>query len=136
MKKSVSKKITKIEFFLYYATMALLSAFMCYNALKSGINFIILTILSGACVILSLIILISYFTQIRIVRYLLSVYLILLVILFISSAVIEIAFLGINLFPFVMKTILYGFCCAICLKHLLVLSEKLSLLEEYKDDNN
>lgn len=111
--------------------MMILCGFMCYNALKEDFKFIALAILSGGCAILSIIILVCYFRQIRIAKYLLSVYICLLLVLFISSAAAETISFGFKLFPFVMKATLYGFFCAISIKHFFILKEKLALLDKY-----
>ena len=128
MKTIVNSKIQKIEFFIYYIYMFFFNVFVILNSIIIGSCFYMLTAISGAIAILSIIILYSYYHKILHVKYLLKAYIILIIILFIGSAVLEICFFNIKIYPFLMKISLYIFCTAIPIKHLFLLNNTLSAL--------
>ena len=128
MKTIVNSKIQKIEFFIYYIYMFFFNVFAIVNSIIIGSCFYILTAISGAIAILSIIILYSYYHKILHVKYLLKAYIILIIVLFIGSAVLESCFFHIKIYPFLMKISLYIFCTAIPIKHLFLLNNTLSAL--------
>lgn len=128
MKTIVNSKIQKIEFFIYYIYMFFFNVFVILNSIIIGSCFYMLTAIGGAIAILSIIILYSYYHKILHVKYLLKAYIILIIVLFIGSAVLEICFFKIKTYPFLMKISLYIFCTAIPIKHLFLLNNTLSAL--------
>lgn len=98
------------------------------SSIKMGNWFIIHAIVSGACAILSIILLYSYFNRVVFTKYLLYFYIVLLILLFGGSALCEIIMLNIKFYPFVMKCSLYGFCIAVPIKELHVLNNKFKRL--------
>lgn len=133
MKTVITENFSKAEFFLYYIFMVVFCSFITYNSIAMGGLFLICSVLSGAGMILSIVILYSYFYKILDVKYLLIAYITICSLFFIASAILEIITFHINWYPLFMKISLYCFCLAVPIKHLMSLTCK---LDEYKRLNN
>lgn len=124
MKKILDSQIEKIEFFIYYIFMIFFCFFLSINCFFYGHNFLIFSFLSGTCAFLSLIILISYYRAVFKVLYLLKVFIIILLLLFLGSAIVEAIIYNFHLYIIIMKASLYGFCFSVPIKHYIQLRNK------------
>ena len=130
MKRVLSDKIQKSEFFTYYIFMFLFGIFLTFYSWKVNFVVIIIPILSGAISILSLIIFFNLFKDILRVKHLLIPYIILLAVLFIISAIGEAVIFGFYWYSSVMKICLYFFCIFTPVKHVCLINTKLKMLKK------
>lgn len=133
MKLTIGNKVERIEFFVYYIVMMIWGSIILLTSLRQGSIFIPFAFLGGVAAILAAIIIFSFFRKVTQVRYLLSAFILILIITFVGSAICEIITYGFKPFSFIMKLLLYGFMVTTPLKHLAVLKEKLNLFDRIKD---
>ena len=133
LKLTISNKIERIGFFVYYIAMMIWGSIIVLTSLRQGSIFIPFAFLGGVIAILAVIIIFSFFRKVTQVRYLLSAFIFILIIMFTGSAVCETIIYGFKLFPFIMKLFLYAFMTATAIKHLAILKHKLDLLDRIKD---
>lgn len=129
---SVSEKLGRVEFSIYYSLMTILFGFMAYTSWFSSsklfwISAVFSTILSVGSVIVHY----FYYSHVKSLKYLLPIYIVLMIVTFLSSTVIEFLEYHIALYPFVMKCSLYILSIATAVKHFVILKKKLNLLERY-----
>lgn len=129
---SVSEKLGRVEFSIYYSLMTILFGFMAYTSWFScsklfWIPAVFGTILSVGSVIVHY----FYYSHVKSLKYLLPIYIVLMIVTFLSSTVIEFLEYHIALYPFVMKCSLYILSIATAVKHFVILKKKLNLLERH-----
>lgn len=129
---SISEKLGRLEFLVYYTLMTILFGFIGYYSLfLESKLFLIPGVFSVILVVMSVVIYYLYYNHVKGLKYLLPIYICLMVITFLSSTLIEFLEYHIKLYPFVMKCSLYILSIATAVKHFVVLRKKLKLLDRY-----
>ena len=130
MKRTLNDKFQYVEFFLYYIFMVVFCLFLSYYALEVHFTFHLFPVLSTTASFLSAIILIYFYKGVIVVKRLLPIFIVLLTILFIGSAIAEAVQFGYHTYVLVMKTSLYFFCILKPIEHYFLLLHKLGLLKK------
>lgn len=125
MKRTINDKFQYVEFFLYYIFMVAFCLFLAYYAVQVHFTFLLFPVLSLTASILSAIILINFYKSVWKVVKLLPIFIGLLTVLFIGSAVAEAVQFGYHTYVLIMKSSLYFFCILKPIEHLCVLVHKL-----------
>lgn len=125
MKKTVTDKLQRIEFFVYFIFMILFGFFLTYYSLALKFISIIFPIAAMTVSTLSIIILINYYKNVMLVERLLPIFISLLVFLLIGSSAAEAIRFGFHPYVLVMKGSLYLFCLWTPVKLLIQLNHKI-----------
>lgn len=132
MKRTIRDKFQRIEYFLYYIFMVLFCSFLTYYALEIRFTHLIFPVLALSTAVVSTVILISFYQNVYAVEKLLPIYIVLVVIMFVGSAIVESLRFGFHTYVLVMKSSLYFFCILKPIEHLVQLKYKLRQLGEEK----
>ena len=130
MKRTLNDKFLYIELFLYYIFMVAFCLFLSYYAIEIHFTFYLFPVLSITAAFLSAIILVNFYRSVIVVVRLLPVFIGLLIILFIGSAIAEAIQFGYHTYVLVMKASLFFFCILKPTEHLCLLVHKLGELKK------
>ena len=130
VKRTLNDKFQYVEYFLYYIFMIAFCLFLSYYAIEVHFTFYLFPFLSITAAFLSVIILINfYYSVVRVIR-LLPIFIGLLTVLFLGSAIAEAMQFGCHFYVLVMKSSLYFFCILKPLEHLCLLVHKMRELRK------
>ena len=129
MKRTLNDKFQYIEFFLYYIFMVAFGLFLSYYAVEVHFTFFLFPVFAITASFLSAIILINFYHSVITVVRLLPVFIGLLTVLFVGSAIAEVVQFGYHTYVLVMKTSLYFFCILKPIEHLCLLVHKMGQLK-------
>lgn len=129
MKRTLNDTFQYVEFFLYYIFMVAFCLFLSYYAIEVHFTFFFFPILSITAAILSVIILINFYRSVVTVVRLLPIFIGLLTVLFIGSAIAEAVQFGYHTYVLVMKSSLFFFCILKPIEHLCLLVYKMGELK-------
>ena len=110
MKRTINDTFQYVEFFLYYIFMIAFCLFLSYYAVEVHFTFFLFPILAITAAVLSAVILFNFYHSVMTVVKLLPVFIGLLSVLFVGSAVAEAVQFGYHTYVLVMKTSLFFFC--------------------------
>ena len=130
MKRTINDKFQYVEFFLYYIFMIAFCLFLSYYAIDVHFTFFLFPVLGVTASILSAIILINFYRSVIMVVRLLPIFVGLLTILFVGSAIAEAVQFGYHTYVLVMKSSLFFFCVLKPIEHFCLLVHKLRLLKK------
>ena len=129
MKRAVSDKFQRAEYLTYYIFMVQFGIFLQAYSYKVHFTTFVFPMLALTISSLSIVILYNFYKNIRLVARLLIPYLIILLMLFLGSAIWEAVAYGFHWYVLAMKSALYFFCTFQQLLHFVQLKTKLSELE-------
>ena len=129
MKRTINDTFQYVEFFLYSIFMIAFCLFLSYYAVEVHFTFFLFPILAITAAFLSAVILFNFYHSVMTVVKLLPVFIGLLSVLFVGSAVAEAVQFGYHTYVLVMKTSLFFFCILKPIEHLCVLVHKMRLLK-------
>lgn len=129
MKRTLNDKFQYIEFFLYYIFMVFFCLFLSYYALEVHFTFTAFPVLSAAAAVLSGVILVHFYISVPTVIRLLPMFIGLLTVLFIGSAIAEAIQFGYHTYVLIMKSSLFFFCILKPVEHLCLLVHKIGQLK-------
>ena len=130
MKRMIRDKFQRAEFFLYYIFMVAFCLFLTYYAFRVHFTFVMFPILSLTTAILSVLLLINFYKSVIVVMRLLPIFIGLLLVLFIGSAIAEAIQFGYHTYVLIMKSSLYFFCILKPIEHLCVIVDKWEALKK------
>lgn len=129
MKRTLNDKFQYVEFFLYYIFMIAFCLFLSYYAVEVHFTFFLFPVLAITAAFLSAIILINFYYSVIMVVRLLPIFIGLIIVLFVGSAIAEAVQFGYHTYVLVMKSSLFFFCILKPIEHLCLLVYKLGQLK-------